>query len=174
MESGGKGDDGGGGEIVHPSPLVCTFSVVPALLQGRCVECGSLMPQRISSGDLNILCRLLLTVPRLVSLFHGCTMCGSPFTRLRPSSQALSVGKEGTWAGREFLAPRSPSRCLLASDRGTTVVGAGVAVHSMFSCHLSDPTTPVFPATQSSRIGRPSFFVARPHPPMEYILIAIT
>ncbi|KAJ1114200.1 hypothetical protein NDU88_002439 [Pleurodeles waltl] len=139
--AGGKGDDGGGREIVPPSPLVCAFSVVP-VLQERRVECGSLTPRRISSGDLSISCRLLLTVPRLVSLFHRRTMCGSPFTRLRPSSQALSVGKEGGWAGREILAPRSPSRCLQASDRGTTVVGAGVAVHSMFSCHLSAPAAP--------------------------------
>ncbi|KAJ1159838.1 hypothetical protein NDU88_000342 [Pleurodeles waltl] len=164
MESGGKGDDGGEREIVPPSPLVCTFSVVPALLQDRRVECGSLTPRRISSGDLSISCRLLLTVPRLVSLFHGRTMYSSPFTQLRPSSQALSIGKEGTWAGREILAPRSPSRCLQASDRGTTVVGAGVAVHRMFSCHLSAPAAPVFAATRSSRIRRPSFFVARPRP----------
>ncbi|KAJ1108403.1 hypothetical protein NDU88_005779 [Pleurodeles waltl] len=160
MESGGSGDDGGGGEIVSPSPLVCAFSVVPALLQGRLGECGSLTPRRISSGDLSISFRLLLTVPRLVSLFHGRTMCGSPFTRLHPSSQAPSVGREGTWAGHEFLAPRSPSRCLLASDRGTTVVGAGVSVHSMFSCHLSAPAAPVFAVTRSSHIRRPSFFVA--------------
>ncbi|KAJ1114815.1 hypothetical protein NDU88_003046 [Pleurodeles waltl] len=133
-------------EVVEKSYLrprwFALFSVVPALLQDRRVECGSSTPRQISSGDLSISCRLLLTVPRLVSLFHSRTMCGSPFTLLRPSSQALSVGKEGAWAGCEILAPRSPSRCLQASDQGTTVVGAGVAVQSMFSCHLSAPATP--------------------------------
>ncbi|KAJ1105096.1 hypothetical protein NDU88_002504 [Pleurodeles waltl] len=142
MESGGEGDNGGGREIVPSSPLVCAFSIVPAFLQDRRVGCGSLTSRRISSGDLSISYRLLLMVPRLVSLFHGRTMCGSPFTRLRPSSQALSVGKEGTWAGHEILAPRSPSLCLQASDRGTTVIGAGVAVNSLFSCHLSAPDAP--------------------------------
>ncbi|KAJ1126252.1 hypothetical protein NDU88_004660 [Pleurodeles waltl] len=142
MESGGEGDDGGGKEIVPSSPLVCAVTIVPALLQDRRIGCGSLTPRRISSGDLSVSCRLLLTVPRHNSLFHGRTMCGSPFTRLRPSSQALSVGKEGTWAGREILAPRSPSLCLQASDRGTTVIRAGVVMHSLFSCHLSAPAAP--------------------------------
>ncbi|KAJ1095772.1 hypothetical protein NDU88_000928 [Pleurodeles waltl] len=99
-----KGGGEGGGEIVPP--LVGTFSVVPALLPGRRVKCGSLTPWRISPGDLCILCRLLLTVPRLISLFHGRAVPGSPFTLLCLSSQALSVGKEGTRAGRKFLASR--------------------------------------------------------------------
>ncbi|KAJ1180583.1 hypothetical protein NDU88_005804 [Pleurodeles waltl] len=99
-----KGGGGGGGEIVPP--LVCTFSVILALLPARRVECGSLTPQRISPGDLCIACKLLLTVPWLVSLFHGRAVPGSPFTRLCLSSQALSVGKERTWTGRKFLASR--------------------------------------------------------------------
>ncbi|KAJ1206699.1 hypothetical protein NDU88_002100 [Pleurodeles waltl] len=90
MEKGGGG--GGGRSYLHWFAL---FPVVPALLPGRRVECGSLTPRRISPGDLCILCRLLLTVPRLVSLFHGRAVPGSPFMRLRLSSQALSVRKEG-------------------------------------------------------------------------------
>ncbi|KAJ1172074.1 hypothetical protein NDU88_003926 [Pleurodeles waltl] len=47
------------------------------------------------AGDLSISCRLLLTVLRLVSLFHGRTVCGSPFTRYAPPARPSQSGRKG-------------------------------------------------------------------------------
>ncbi|KAJ1101105.1 hypothetical protein NDU88_006178 [Pleurodeles waltl] len=150
MESWGARVAMGGKEIVPSSPLVCSAYDRP----GR----------RASSEDLNVLCRLLLRS-------RGSAVCSTA----APCAALLSLGSappaRPSLSERKGLGPvaRSwlPSRphCVSRLQTGAQRLSGGVSPCTVCFLTISvPPSPPVFAVTRSSRIRRPSFFVARPCP----------